>query len=213
MKRHLAYSLVVAVALLVGGLAVASTGAGQEATEFVQQPETWQPFVGEIRITDPRTPGEVVVGRVYRWSDGSERNDTGPEGGPIKVISIRNHSTNWFYVWREDKGWHRRPLGVSLTRPLKRIHRVGERSYFEDAPPIEGLKILRSVKGKKTRLLAPDLNMYAVVLEEEGARRVEIHNIRLEEPSPELLVPPSGVKMTESSVPVDRFKQPLEPQR
>lgn len=169
---------------------------------LVAQPSTWQPFIASIRITRPDGPG-IVVGTLYRRSDGSERNDTGPAGGTTQVISIRNHRTRGFYTWTATRGWRRHPLGFELTTPPKRIRKSGDAELYQPSAAIEGFEVLRTAAPDGSEaFVAPELNLYPLVLKTPG-RTVELHDIRRVEPSDDLFLPPAGVQVVEMQNPVD----------
>jgi hypothetical protein len=195
------FDAVIVVVLGFGGMA----GTASTQPAGLEQPDQWRPFTASLRITEaPGTP--EVTGRVYRRSDGSERNETGPAGGPIKVISIRNHEVGAFFVWTEEKGWRRHPLGSpAMTRPPRFASRPGQ---YEVVAPSDGLRMLRTTRGQSLAVLSPDLNMYTVRREDPDGRRVELHGIQIGEPAADLFLPPRDAPVTEIPTPVDSFRAP-----
>src|SRR6476646_1012420 len=65
----------------------------------IPAPPEWVPFVADVRATDTidGVSNVRMEGKHDRRSDGSTRLETGPPGGPIKVVSIRNVTANRYF--------------------------------------------------------------------------------------------------------------------
>lgn len=87
--------LVEILAVLAGPLVSNSTflnaSSDQAQPSAIRSPDYWVAFDATVRTVSPRG---VVMGRYYQASDGSTRNESGPENGPIAVVSISNVAQN-----------------------------------------------------------------------------------------------------------------------
>ena len=167
-------------------------------TGDVPSPAGWVPFDATARRTD--SDGKVnMVGRFYRASDGSTRLDTGPAGGPIGIIDIKNISNSTQYVMQSTGKWvsYRMKLPSSGYRPLKRRTTVvGLEPYAET---IEGFELYRyaSANAGPIAFQAPSLNFFALVTEFNGTRQ-EYHDVRIREQPKELFFPTPGTAVEDS---------------
>src|SRR5438067_2261311 len=89
--------------------ALSHANQGFHNHKVIPQPQNWVPFSAQIKRVYEKS-GEVVVGRVYRSSDGSTRSETGPSLDAINTIGIKNISTRSFYMWQGNDTWTAQPM-------------------------------------------------------------------------------------------------------
>jgi hypothetical protein len=200
MKRHITFA--VGVPILLGASLFlprwapkAESSAAQPVQDLIAAPTTWIPF--DAPFTTSSQAG-TVAGHFYRRSDGSTRTETGPENGPVKVISIKNISNSRYYTYLRGawssyhmrlpkEGFH--PALRSLTKTEGLIPWPGEK--------IHGFELYRfSDRGGLERFQAPALNFFALRTVYEGTRE-EYFDIKVREQSPDLFLPPPGQPVDE----------------
>src|SRR6478736_9953975 len=110
-RRLLPFSLL--IGLVAVALANQSSAAPPTAPSvqhiLIEQPSEWVPFSADLRRIQ-ETDGTVFVGRQYRSSNGSTRNETGPVDGGINSIAINNVAQTTFYRWTPQEGWTSQPM-------------------------------------------------------------------------------------------------------
>jgi hypothetical protein len=158
----------------------------------LRQPAEWVPFSASLRHTAHFNGTiEVVLGRFHRGSDGSTRAETG-QGDKMR-IAVRNRTRVAGYAWSRQTGWIDMPmtLGPHGARPAP----WSTANLIPIGDLYEGLRIVRLnvPNGRSFRLMAPDLNMFAVrsfFCSERGqCELIEFHDIRIGEQPPELFEP------------------------
>lgn len=186
----------------------------QTAPQLLDLPTSWVAFEAKLRVFSPDM--EKVEGRVFRASDGSQRVETGPVGGPIKTIDIRNIPQQTHYLFtrfarQPEATWTSAPMDVPEYggfRPvLRRADQLGLRKHpFRvsvrpgDKPNVfatEGFEVFEYHDvGGNTHLQAPVLNMFDLVNQSITGRREEVYDVILREPMAEMFMPPPGVNVT-----------------
>ena len=195
-------------------VALAAQTAQQGPRQLLDLPYSWVAFEAKLRVFSPDM--ERVEGRVFRSSDGSQRIETGPAGGPIKTIDIRNipHQTHYLFTRaprQVEASWTSAPMDVPEWGALKPPHRwadqAGLRRYpFRvsaspgDKPNVfadQGFEVFEYHDvGGNTHLQAPALNMFDLVNQSITGRREEVYDVVLREPMAEMFLPPPGVTVT-----------------
>lgn len=197
-----------------GLLSIASAApkaTSQEPRQLLDLPKSWVAFEGKLRVFSPdmaRTDG-----RIYRASNGSQRIETGPVGGPIRTIDIRNiaEQTHYLYIrFKTQKvaSWSSAPMDVAEWggyRPMLRFaNQLGLRKHpFRlsvrpgEVPNVfaaDGFEVYEYHDiGGNTHLQAPELNMFDLVNQSITGRREEVYDVVLREPPAEVFLPPPGV--------------------
>jgi hypothetical protein len=108
-------------------------------------------------------PGRVVFGRLFRGTDGSTRNETGPAPGVVDTIGIKSLPGRTHEVWRSGRGWMTIPMMLPGGRYIQ---------PFVDPPlgavaveeRVSGLRLVRmpTDANGSTMYLAPELDYYPV---------------------------------------------------
>jgi hypothetical protein len=129
--------------------------------QLIDQPASWVPFSAGFRRIHERD-GSLIVGRDYRASDGSTRNESGPSLDAINSIAIKNVPQATFYRWIDQRGWTSQPMTLPPWgwRPVPvtwsdQITRV--------ADTVEGFGLLRFESRDRVFYQAPQLNLFTLV--------------------------------------------------
>jgi hypothetical protein len=207
MRNKLLYACVVPLSLLAWHsrattraqhgprTADASSVAQEQPGAEILQPSGWVAFQADVEITQRGKP--LILGSFYRGSDGSVRLETWDAKDPSqRVISIKNKTTRTRYVKPPDKagvGWKSYPLGET-TQPYRYRTNSHIRAH---SSRVEGYSLYLSIGPEgDTRLLAPDLNFFPLVVQGVKDGRREVYkNIKRIEPPASLFEPPSGVQV------------------
>ena len=178
---------------------VRASRQGQASAVFdvIPQPTTWQPFVAEVIQTTPDAPD--LVGWFWRASDGSERYDQAARDGSVHIVTIISVPTGWQYACDLVRDFCKKyPFLQSPVRPLV-ARRSSTRNLAPTAEVLEGFRLHAYItpQGVK-RLEAADLNFADLVVDDpgNGMHRV-MFDIKRQEPSPTVFVPPSGIRIFE----------------
>lgn len=133
----------------------------QPSASATQPLVRWVPF--SAAITRVVEPGRKVVGRLYRASDGSTRNETGPSVSQVNVIGIKNLSDRVYYLWSPKTGWETRPLDAPAGFPLPPQPAAphGAKRVREQIEGFDLVKAPTDANGA-TDYLAPALNYFPV---------------------------------------------------
>lgn len=157
-----------------------------------------------MTITNPTTP--PVVGRYYRSADGSHRLDTGPSLVELEASSIFNITARRDYIHRPFGDWAvRSVLDAADLKPPKALSRA----------PVPTLYPYRLAIGKgqsgsltatvgfsayqirwadgTTKLVVPELNLFAVSIRAPNGRTEVYSNIELVEPPASIFRAPADV--------------------
>jgi hypothetical protein len=160
------------------------------ADQSVPAPDHWVAFDAIVRTIGPRG---VTVGKFYRGSDGSTRNDSGPEDNPSRIVSISNVSLITHYEGI-DGTWKSYPMKLPAgdyrpgLRSLTRTHGL-EASTLK----ILGFTVYRlESTGGVVRYQAPDLNFFALVTEFQDTRQ-ECSDVVIRDQPAAVFMPPPGV--------------------
>ena len=213
MTGHLRGSLLLLAPLCgLAALAVYETGAGriasaasassaQQDLELVDQPGYWVPFSADLRRIDERD-GSLFVGRNYRASDGSTRNETGRSFENISSIAIKNIPQATFYLWNTRQGWTSQPMDLppgGLATPRPRVFNRYNMTEVDDT--VEGLKLIRLDTAGRALYQAPQLNLFTLLIlvkcaSDPNATCGTSHsNIRIGEQPVEYFLPPPDVQV------------------
>jgi hypothetical protein len=169
MKPALGVSVVVALfGVSIGSayaLAYWRAESGQVSADLVSGPETWVPFSARVRSVNEN--GQVRVGKFYRSSDGSLRNEMGPRVGEVTIITINSIKDHLSYAWRSQTGWESHPMEMPPGEYKPRITRRPIALGTVLPSHIEGFDILkeRADRNGITNYYAPDLNFHPVRIE------------------------------------------------
>lgn len=192
-----------AVFVLLGPLAFLAPGISAQqgppqpppagVSRFGDSPGRWVPFSATTkRIWNP---GRVVVGRMYRASDGSLRNETGPSLDRIDVIAINSVADRVLYLWRPDSGWESRPLGLLDGKYLQPSPATLQGITVDEWLDGLGVIELPGDSSGVTKYQAPELNYFVVKMLmpcNDGSHAgcgLWLSDIRIGEQPPELFVP------------------------
>jgi hypothetical protein len=179
----------------------ASAVAVDQDLELVDQPPYWVPFSAELKKIDERD-GSIFVGRSYRASDGSTRNETGRSFDRITSIAIKNIPQATFYLWNTRQGWTSQPMDLppgGLATPRARVFNRHNMTEVDDT--VEGLKLIRLETGARALYQAPELNLYTLVIlvkctYDPGAACGTWHsNIKVGEQPVEYFLPPPDAQV------------------
>jgi hypothetical protein len=164
----------------------------------VPSPADWIPFSASVRRSEEKDGVRTIVmeGHQYRNSDGSTRLETGPAGGPIAVISIRNIATNRYYLFMDNK-WRSFPMRPPAggVRPGKR--RADMKGLSQQSEVLNGLLVYRyqDPQGVES-LIAPDINFFPVRISFNGTLQ-ELFDLQTGEQSRDLFEVPPGAAVEE----------------
>jgi hypothetical protein len=185
---------------------------------LIALPTEWVGFEAKVRVFSADM--EKVEGRLFRASDGSQRLETGPAGGPVMTIDIRNvpeqthylfarlahqMAASWTSAPMDVPEWGgRRPMLRAADQPGVRKHPFRLSVGPGDKPNVfasEGFEVYEYHDlGGNTHLQAPELNMVDLVNQSITGRREELYDVVVREPSPELFLPPPGVDVERLSI-------------
>lgn len=176
--------------------------------QIAEGPSEWVAFQATVRISHPGSP--VVHGRFYRSSNGSDRLETGPAPGDIRVVSITNVPQRLRYIGHPGRNeWTRfavnfpndgKPpvayLTAAWSRHPYRLALLKGQSGALDAT--EGLNAF-SVKLNSGSLVfkVPELNFFEVVNQRPDGRHQIYFDIEFVEPDWTLFEPPPGAVVNE----------------
>lgn len=172
-------------------------GQASAVVDVIPQPTTWQPFVAEVIQTAPGAP--ELVGWFWRASDGSERYDQAARDGSVHIVTIISVPTGWQYTCDLVRDFCKKyPFLESPVRPVV-ARRSNTRSLAPTAEVLEGFRLHEYItpQGVK-RLEAADLNFADLIVDDpdNGMHRA-MFNIKRQEPSPTVFVPPGGIRISE----------------
>jgi len=148
-------------------------------------------------MTAVKTSGVItIVGRFYRASDGSTREESGLPNGSINVISINNVSTSTHYAYVRSE-WHRYPMKLPINGYHPGLRAVGKTNGLEESiEVIEGFQLYR-LTGREgsVRYQAPGLNFFALRIESQDIHQ-EYSNVVIREQPREFFEPPDAAVVT-----------------
>jgi hypothetical protein len=206
-RRFIALALPVLVVVGVLARGKAQDASPPDGTRIVT-PDTWVPFTATVRQVKPRPGREtlIVVGRMVRAGNGSERLETGPENEPARVIDIKNIARALYFTTARDTSgamyWVEQPMklpagGWKPPTMSERADRVRLKEKFD------GREVVAVTVGPgQVNLMAPSLNFYPLVKTIAlTGERIEAHVISTDEPSAELFEPPAGAEIRRSDKP------------
>jgi hypothetical protein len=152
-------------------------------------PDEWTPFTADATKTNA---GGAVLGRFYRWSDGSTRLDSGPSRSDLRSIDIKNVGLERSFTYNEASGWTERPMKLRtgvLAPPRVRARDLADspRMRFENREAF-----IRTDPGGIIRVVVPELNFFLVDFILPNGDRTRHDNVRIGEPPVEFLLPPPG---------------------
>jgi len=148
----------------------------------IPSPREWIAFSAEVRGSGRMGPFE---GRFYRGADGSTRKETGPTGGSVDTIVIKNLRRGEEYTCRRT--CVSRPLVNAMTTPPRM--RKSLPGLLKLETPIEGFEAYRWQSGVLSTVI-PALNFFAV--EMNSAAVTEAYSkIRVGQQAAELFERPS----------------------
>ena len=175
-----------------------------------QQPDHWVAFSADVReIVGPN----VSLGRFYRDSHGSTRNERrSPLDQAQTTITIDNHTDGSMYTRDPILGrWavYRQSKPAKSGPPILRDDTRGLSSTPE-SDRIEGYEVFRidSTKSGQFRLVAPDLNFFALMVCSSAEERTEYFNVVVSEVPPAMFLPPDGVPLRMATSLTDLFRLP-----
>jgi len=171
-------------------------GTGPEIAAPIQ----WIPFAANMKsvVTTDGVQRVRVHGRYYRRSDGSTRNETGPESGPMKVIYIKNIATKRAYLFQRDR-WQSNPMQLDDRGYQPRKRRVDMRGLEQHAEALSGFLVYKYTDaGGVVAYQAPDLNFFALRTS-YGDTTQEFYDIQLGEQTDDLFEPPRSVEVEEKT--------------
>ena len=176
------------------------TGYSQRQAQrsLVSSSAEWLPFRADLSILKPG--GEMVDGKFFRSSDGSERMETWAHGDPSrKVIFIKNVLQETWYKYSPVTLWESGPMQLrSGYRPPRVALENAPRSQmtFGGRP----LHEVRTTGGDNIAFADPALNMFVVVRQNlSSGYRETYSNIQQEEIQSDLFVPPPGADVIETT--------------
>jgi hypothetical protein len=213
MTRHLPLVITLVIGVGIGVATFASSlrplhgirsqqvpdgGLGSE----IPSPGNWIPFSASLTKTDENYGAKRIAmeGRQYRRADGSDRLETGPAGGPIKVITIHNFTEGRFYVMMGGK-WVSHPMMVPEGGYLPGKRRSDMKSISGPVQSLAGFAVypFKDKTGVEA-LRAPDLNFFALRTSFDGTVQ-EFSDIQIGDQPDHLFVPPQGVTVAQSNEP------------
>ncbi len=219
--RKRAYAVGLLAVLIVVSLrlveARSDTVPSAPRSQELSQPPGWVAFEADLDTTyPPGADSPRVVGRYYRASDGSERWETGPVDGTVKVISITNVPNATMYTARfgpdsPEGAWQSYSLDFPPGPYRPPHYRLNE--HLRASPEkIEGYTVYEMTsQAGDVMLKAPDLNFFTLKeIRALNGRTRTYHNIKRVEPASELFLPPPGatVEHQEQRLPLFRMKAP-----
>jgi hypothetical protein len=202
--------LLAAPAIAVGALGVyerapvvASTAVAQR--QLVDQPSHWVPFSAELRRIH-EDDGSVFVGRQYRDSNGSTRNETGRSFDNINSIAIKNVPEATFYHWTPQQGWTSQPMTLPPGGWMP-VPRIMNETLREVSDTVEAFRLLRFESAGRVFYQAPQLNMFTLVtlvkckFDATAACGTWYSNIRIAEPPVSYFSLADGVEVVALTTP------------
>lgn len=212
------YAVVLPVVVIAGGYYAGTAGrhAGVQKVELVPQPEHWVAFEADLVATYP--DGTVRVGRFYRSSTGSERQEAQALGNaadiPILIFDIRRSR---FYEFRRGPTdtyknavgtWTSQPMVLPARgwSPVK--YRASQAGLKRLTDLYEGFEMYRLDLAQGYKLMLPDLNFFAVVKVSPTGTRMVFSKIRKTEPTSSLFEPPTDAKVIVLSQPGGIISRP-----
>lgn len=209
MIRHFsAYRTVVLALLPLAVVVVSATSAFRVSQRgslpaTIPQPAEWIAFEADSLHTGPGFPD--LIGRHYRSSDGSTSHQQQTRDGSIRLVVINNIPRARVYAFNSVLNkWFQQPL-VGLTPDGRRripLWRVSTSRLTPHPAKIEGLNVHEYIGPKGARsLLAPELNFFSLVEEQNDGSQLVFSNIQLREPSRSVFELPPGVVAEERVAP------------
>ena len=186
------------------GIAVIAFGAAFQVTkmhlhasvqtEYLGRTQ-WVPFVADIRSTEH---GLETYARHYQNSRGSTRI----EGfGPDKVeraITIHNLDLKVHYFGSPVGTWAMLPMDRIRDKPPRMKTNTRGLSTSPDAPRLGYTVFSYVTRSGQRSLLAPDLNLFRMLVEDLGGSKEEVTKVERGEQPDELFLPPKGVQLRQA---------------
>jgi hypothetical protein len=203
MKTTLKYTTAAAVLFGFGYFGYQSTASAQAqaplAPDTIPAPTTWVPFDASIRQTD--ASGKVTpVGRFYRASDGSTRDDYALPGKPIAIINIRNIPKSTYWVMQSSGKWFSYKMKLPAGGYKPRMQPTSMVGLETSTEKVEGFDVWRDNspdRGVPVRFTAPQLNWFALRYEVNGGKK-EYYDVRVREQPRELFFPPPDAQVVDT---------------
>ena len=164
--------------------------------EDIPTPSEWVPFEAQMEKTVSGRPS--VVGRFYRWRDGSKRSEMVLEGTDRRLITIINVGSNTYYEMSGDGVWCSHPMKVGKEYLPPKMRKNNSNGLQHLTATVEGFEVYRLTSDRRiVELSAPALNFFPLVQEDPvTGTRARYFGFKMNEPDPDLLVPPAAAAIT-----------------
>lgn len=138
-----------------------AVAAQNQPPVVIEQPSTWVPFSAELKRVH-ENDGTVFVGRQFRASDGSTRNETGRSFDAIDSIAVKNVPQSTFYRWTPEEGWTSQPMTLPPWG-WKPVPTHWQEKMTKTDETVEGFDLIRFESVGRVFYQAPKLNLFTLV--------------------------------------------------
>jgi hypothetical protein len=170
--------------------ALASAGGHtvSERANSAVGPAKWIPFVADFK--GQCRGNDCVTGVTYRDANGSMRYER--SNATVSVVTINNRVNRTIYVRQPQGEWTQAAMPSNMPNRPPIVSLAGLRGLSSTVESVGSFAVLRYARDDSVQFLAPALNFFAV--RKETVDGIEEHtNIRIENPSADLFLPPVGV--------------------